>query len=62
MEGGNGRTKKAMWLYPKLSAFNPPFSERWGHSACFFDRSLYVFGVPTYIPTYNPSHSFYLLS
>ncbi|XP_078159009.1 uncharacterized protein LOC144554569 [Carex rostrata] len=43
MEGGR-RTKKAMWLYPKLSAFNPPFSERWGHSACFFDRSLYVFG------------------
>ncbi|XP_004495646.1 uncharacterized protein [Cicer arietinum] len=34
--------KKAMWLYPKLLGFNP--SQRWGHSACFSGRLMYVFG------------------
>lgn len=37
------RRKKAMWLYPKVVGFNPP--ERWGHSACFYDGLVYVFGV-----------------
>lgn len=32
-----------MWLYPKVVGFNPP--ERWGHSACFFEGVVYVFGV-----------------
>ncbi|KAL5222684.1 hypothetical protein ABZP36_027397 [Zizania latifolia] len=36
------RRRKAMWLYPKVVGFNPP--ERWGHSACFFEGVLYVFG------------------
>lgn len=31
-----------MWLYPKVVGFNPP--ERWGHSACFFEGFVYVFG------------------
>lgn len=31
-----------MWLYPKVVGFNPP--ERWGHSACFFEGVIYVFG------------------
>ena len=32
-----------MWLYPKiLAGFNP--SERWGHSTCYSDGHLYVFG------------------
>jgi len=35
--------KKAMWLYPKVLGFNP--SQRWGHSACFSGRLMYVFGV-----------------
>ncbi|KAF3454140.1 hypothetical protein FNV43_RR04587 [Rhamnella rubrinervis] len=34
--------KKAMWLYPKVMGFNP--SERWGHSTCFSQGILYVFG------------------
>ncbi|KAM7273241.1 hypothetical protein ACFE04_027905 [Oxalis oulophora] len=34
--------KKAMWLYPKVLGFNP--SERWGHSACYSNGSIYVFG------------------
>ncbi|XP_057493287.1 uncharacterized protein LOC130778818 [Actinidia eriantha] len=34
--------KKAMWLYPKVMGFNP--SERWGHSACYFNGFIYVFG------------------
>ncbi|KAK7269433.1 hypothetical protein RIF29_22159 [Crotalaria pallida] len=34
--------KKAMWLYPKVLGFNP--SERWGHSACFSNGLMYVFG------------------
>ncbi|XP_020572871.1 rab9 effector protein with kelch motifs-like isoform X2 [Phalaenopsis equestris] len=41
--GGEGvKRRKAMWLYPKVSGFNPP--ERWGHSACFADGVIYVFG------------------
>ncbi|KAI0528912.1 hypothetical protein KFK09_001456 [Dendrobium nobile] len=36
------KRRKAMWLYPKVIGFNPP--ERWGHSACFSDGVLYVFG------------------
>lgn len=35
--------KKAMWLYPKVMGFNP--SERWGHSTCYSQGILYVFGV-----------------
>lgn len=31
-----------MWLYPKVLGFNP--TERWGHSACFYDGAVYVFG------------------
>lgn len=31
-----------MWLYPKVSGFNP--SERWGHSACYSNGVVYVFG------------------
>ncbi|KAK2403245.1 Galactose oxidase/kelch repeat superfamily protein [Trifolium repens] len=33
---------KAMWFYPKVLGFNP--SQRWGHSACFSGRLMYVFG------------------
>ncbi|KAG5073093.1 hypothetical protein JHK86_008304 [Glycine max] len=33
---------KAMWLHPKVLGFNPP--ERWGHSACFSNGLMYVFG------------------
>ncbi|XP_020213093.1 acyl-CoA-binding domain-containing protein 4 isoform X1 [Cajanus cajan] len=33
---------KAMWLHPKVLGFNP--SERWGHSACFSNSLMYVFG------------------
>ncbi|WOL11796.1 rab9 effector protein with kelch motifs-like isoform X1 [Canna indica] len=36
------KRRKAMWLYPKVAGFNPP--ERWGHSACFFDGAVYIFG------------------
>ncbi|GJZ49806.1 Rab9 effector protein with kelch motifs-like protein [Tanacetum coccineum] len=39
---GNGEFKKAMWLYPRFMGFNP--SERWGHSACFSNGFLYIFG------------------
>lgn len=42
-EGKMERRRKAMWLYPKVVGFNPP--ERWGHSACFFEGVIYVFGV-----------------
>ncbi|KAM7478484.1 hypothetical protein LguiA_026697 [Lonicera macranthoides] len=42
MGGEVGRKKKAMWLYPKIMGFNPP--ERWGHSSCFSNGFLYVFG------------------
>ncbi|KHG02448.1 Rab9 effector protein with kelch motifs [Gossypium arboreum] len=31
--GAQMAKRKAMWLYPKVSGFNP--SERWGHSACY---------------------------
>ncbi|KAK4748790.1 hypothetical protein SAY87_015376 [Trapa incisa] len=42
-EGGEAvKMNKAMWLYPKVSGFSP--SERWGHSACFSNGNLYVFG------------------
>lgn len=34
--------KKAMWLYPKVVGSSP--SERWGHSTCFSQGLLYVFG------------------
>ncbi|KAK9139174.1 hypothetical protein Scep_008855 [Stephania cephalantha] len=37
-----GVKKKAMWLYPTVSGFNP--SERWGHSACSSNGLVYVFG------------------
>lgn len=42
--GGGGETskKKAMWLYPKVMGFTP--SERWGHSACYYQGNVYVFG------------------
>jgi hypothetical protein len=43
------RRRKAMWLYPKVVGFNPP--ERWGHSACFFEGVVYVFGVRIPQPT-----------
>ncbi|CAK9150910.1 unnamed protein product [Ilex paraguariensis] len=39
---GEAGKKKAMWLYPKVMGFNP--SERWGHSACYSNGLLYVFG------------------
>lgn len=39
-----------MWLYPKVVGFNPP--ERWGHSACFCDGAVYVFGVSMSVATY----------
>ncbi|KAJ1383508.1 Kelch-type beta propeller [Sesbania bispinosa] len=34
--------KKAMWLCPKVLGFHP--SERWGHTACFSQGLMYVFG------------------
>ncbi|KAG9153358.1 hypothetical protein Leryth_017268 [Lithospermum erythrorhizon] len=34
--------KKTMWVYPKLEGAQP--SERWGHSACYFNALLYIFG------------------
>ncbi|KAJ7977856.1 BTB-kelch protein [Quillaja saponaria] len=40
--GGETARRKAMWLYPKVLGFNP--SERWGHSACFSDGVMYIFG------------------
>ncbi|KAF8018317.1 hypothetical protein BT93_H3266 [Corymbia citriodora subsp. variegata] len=40
--GGESATKKAMWLYPKVVGFNPP--ERWGHTACYSQGHLYIFG------------------
>lgn len=42
--GGEVATKKkAMWLYPKVAGVSP--SERWGHSACYSNGLVYVFGV-----------------
>ncbi|XP_022744143.1 rab9 effector protein with kelch motifs-like [Durio zibethinus] len=40
--GAETAMKKAMWLYPKVSGFNP--SERWGHSSCYSNGVVYVFG------------------
>ncbi|XP_022720144.1 acyl-CoA-binding domain-containing protein 4-like isoform X2 [Durio zibethinus] len=40
--GAETAKKKAMWLYPKVSGFSP--SERWGHSACYSNGVVYVFG------------------
>ncbi|GLT38530.1 hypothetical protein SLA2020_127740 [Shorea laevis] len=40
--GAEVARKKAMWLYPKVLGFNPP--ERWGHSACYSNGIVYVFG------------------
>ncbi|KAJ8619402.1 hypothetical protein MRB53_027931 [Persea americana] len=40
--GGEVVKKNAMWLYPKVLGFNP--SERWGHSACYSNGVVYVFG------------------
>ncbi|KAL1339638.1 hypothetical protein AAHE18_U053000 [Arachis hypogaea] len=36
------KKKGAMWLYPKVLGFNP--SQRWGHSACFSNSLMYIFG------------------
>lgn len=41
--GGEVARKKAMWVYPKMMGANP--SERWGHSACYFNGLVYIFGV-----------------
>ncbi|KAF7817973.1 acyl-CoA-binding domain-containing protein 4-like isoform X1 [Senna tora] len=40
--GAETAKKKAMWLYPQVLGFQ--LSERWGHSACFFQGLMYVFG------------------
>ncbi|KAK8573586.1 hypothetical protein V6N13_009676 [Hibiscus sabdariffa] len=40
--GAQMAKRNAMWLYPKVSGFNP--SERWGHSACYSNGTVYVFG------------------
>ncbi|XP_019186196.1 PREDICTED: acyl-CoA-binding domain-containing protein 5-like [Ipomoea nil] len=34
--------KKALWVYPKVMGANP--SERWGHSACYCNGLVYIFG------------------
>ncbi|XAR52707.1 hypothetical protein NMG60_11020911 [Bertholletia excelsa] len=39
---GGEVANKATWLYPKIAGFNP--SERWGHSACYSNGLIYVFG------------------
>ncbi|MFS7954148.1 putative galactose oxidase/kelch, beta-propeller, kelch-type beta propeller [Helianthus anomalus] len=39
---GNNDFKKAVWIYPRFMGYNP--SERWGHSACFSNGFLYIFG------------------
>lgn len=41
--GEVARGKKAMLVYPKMMGANP--SERWGHSACYFNGLIYIFGV-----------------
>ncbi|XP_074327103.1 uncharacterized protein LOC141665036 isoform X2 [Apium graveolens] len=33
---------KAMWHCPKIMGFNPP--KKWGHTACYFNGFLYVYG------------------
>ncbi|KAL1809487.1 hypothetical protein DCAR_0729036 [Daucus carota subsp. sativus] len=41
--GGEDAAKKsAMWLYPKIMGSNPP--ERWGHSSCYSNGFIYVYG------------------
>ncbi|KAG0494103.1 hypothetical protein HPP92_005097 [Vanilla planifolia] len=40
--GEEAAKRKAMWLYPKVMGFKPP--ERWGHSACFSEGMVYLFG------------------
>ncbi|KAL6513308.1 hypothetical protein OROGR_020794 [Orobanche gracilis] len=40
--GSDVPRKKTMWLYPKMMGANP--SERWGHSACYFNGLIYIFG------------------
>ncbi|XP_075511082.1 uncharacterized protein LOC142546959 isoform X1 [Primulina tabacum] len=40
--GGEVGRKKAMAVYQKVMEAHP--SERWGHSACYFNGLLYVFG------------------
>ncbi|XP_076914466.1 uncharacterized protein LOC143573485 [Bidens hawaiensis] len=39
---GNNDFKKSVWFYPRFMGFNP--SERWGHSACYSNGFLYIFG------------------
>ncbi|KAI3717177.1 hypothetical protein L1987_68610 [Smallanthus sonchifolius] len=38
-----GDFKKAVWFYPRFMGLINP-SERWGHSACFSNGFLYIFG------------------
>nr|XP_027107964.1 uncharacterized protein LOC113727807 isoform X1 [Coffea arabica] len=40
--GGEIARKKAMWLSPKVIGVSP--SERWGHSACYSNGLVYIFG------------------
>ncbi|KAH6805852.1 hypothetical protein C2S51_030683 [Perilla frutescens var. frutescens] len=42
--GGGGEVARnhAMWVYPKILGATP--SERWGHSACYFNGLIYIFG------------------
>ncbi|KAI4349893.1 hypothetical protein L6164_010436 [Bauhinia variegata] len=40
--GAETGKKKTMWMHPNVLGFNP--SERWGHSACFLEGLMYVFG------------------
>lgn len=45
--GGEVARKMAMWLQPKIIGAIP--SERWGHSACYHNGFVYVFGVRIHI-------------
>ncbi|PHT98713.1 hypothetical protein BC332_32372 [Capsicum chinense] len=38
----SAQKKKPMWLYPKVMGVHP--SERWGHSSCYSNGFVYVFG------------------
>ncbi|KAK3199402.1 hypothetical protein Dsin_022817 [Dipteronia sinensis] len=43
--GGHESEKKkspTMWIFPKILGFSPP--QRWGHSACYSNGVVYVFG------------------
>ncbi|KAL1545983.1 tip elongation aberrant protein 1-like isoform X1 [Salvia divinorum] len=40
--GGEVARNSAMWVYPKMMGANP--SERWGHSASYFNGLIYIFG------------------